>query len=265
MTQVYASFRFKILSRSTPGTRTRPGRPAPGVPDAGSRCPHGVDGARSQRRGGADRWARGATFAAPTILEHGTPEQIAEHVLGIALGQRSWCQLFSEPGSGSDLASRGTRAVLDGDEWVVTGQKVWNSGADQADRGMLLARTDVDQPKHGGLSYFVIDMRQAGVEARPLEMMNGTGGFCEVFLTEARVSGPPGDRRARRRVAGRPDDAGPRAEHGRRWRCTQGLFPAHPAPCGGDLDLTVGEVIGAGRGRPPAQEPDPFRRRRRGR
>ena len=123
-----------------------------------------------------------ANLAAPTILEHGSPEQVADLVRAIALGEASWCQLFSEPGSGSDLASAGTRAVLDGDEWVVTGQKVWNSLADQADLGMLLARTDVDRPKHRGLTFFAIDMDQPGVEVRPLKMMNGTGGFCEVFL-----------------------------------------------------------------------------------
>ena len=91
-----------------------------------------------------------ATLAAPTLLEHATEAQQVELVRPIATGEAAWCQLFSEPGSGSDLASVGTRAERDGDEWVVTGQKVWNSAADTADFGMLLARTDVDVPKHAG-------------------------------------------------------------------------------------------------------------------
>jgi alkylation response protein AidB-like acyl-CoA dehydrogenase len=128
-----------------------------------------------------------ATLAAPTLLAHATEAQQAALVRPIATGEAAWCQLFSEPGSGSDLASVGTRAVRDGDEWVVTGQKVWNSAADVADMGMLLARTDVDVPKHAGITYFAIDMKQAGIEARPLKQMNGASNFCEVFLTEARV------------------------------------------------------------------------------
>ena len=128
-----------------------------------------------------------AALAAPTVLKHGTAVQIRELVRPIAAGETAWCQLFSEPGSGSDLASVGTRAVRDGSEWVVTGQKVWNSAADVADFGMLLARTDFDQPKHRGITYFVIDMHQAGIEVRPLRQMNGLANFCEVFLTEARA------------------------------------------------------------------------------
>lgn len=128
-----------------------------------------------------------AGLAAPTILAHGTDQQKTRFVRPIATGETAWCQLFSEPGSGSDLASVGTSAVRDGDEWIVSGQKVWNSAADVADFGMLLARTDLDQPKHEGITYFVIDMHQPGVEVRPLRQMNGTTSFCEVFLTEARV------------------------------------------------------------------------------
>ncbi|HXN63136.1 MAG TPA: acyl-CoA dehydrogenase family protein [Acidimicrobiales bacterium] len=128
-----------------------------------------------------------SNLAAPTLLEHATEAQQVELVRPIATGEAAWCQLFSEPGSGSDLASICTRAVRDGDEWVVTGQKVWNSSADSADRGMLLARTDIDVPKHAGMTYFAIDMKQPGIEVRPLKQMNGASNFCEVFLTEARV------------------------------------------------------------------------------
>jgi alkylation response protein AidB-like acyl-CoA dehydrogenase len=126
-------------------------------------------------------------LAIPTILEHGNADQIARFVRGIVYGDDSWCQLFSEPGSGSDLASVGSRADRDGDEWVVNGQKVWNSTADTADFGMLMARTDPDQPKHRGITYFAIDMRQPGIEVRPLRQMNGSTSFCEVFLNDARV------------------------------------------------------------------------------
>jgi alkylation response protein AidB-like acyl-CoA dehydrogenase len=126
------------------------------------------------------------TLAGPTLLASGTPEQQADYVFRIASGEHMWCQLFSEPGAGSDLASVTARAERDGDEWIVNGQKVWNSGADLADKAILLARTDTSR-KHGGLSYFVIDMHQPGVDPRPLKQMNGESEFCEVFLTDARV------------------------------------------------------------------------------
>jgi alkylation response protein AidB-like acyl-CoA dehydrogenase len=183
-----------------------------------------------------------ATLAAPTLLQHGTPEQIASLVRDIARGRTSWCQLFSEPGSGSDLASVGARAERDGDEWVITGQKVWNSAADQADLGMLLVRTDPDQPKHRGMSYFVVDMDQPGVEARPLTMMNGTSGFCEVFLTEARVRADAmvGDLNDGWRVAQTT------LLHERNMTAGGGIAGFHPARSGvahGDLERTVGEIV----------------------
>ena len=102
-------------------------------------------------------------------------------------GEETWCQLFSEPGAGSDLAGLVTRAELDGDEWVISGQKVWNTSAHHADLAMLVARTDWEVPKHKGLTYFVLPMRQPGVEARPLRQMNNHASFNEVFLTEARL------------------------------------------------------------------------------
>ncbi len=126
-------------------------------------------------------------MAAPPLIKFGTPEQIATHVPGLVSGDVSWCQLFSEPGAGSDLAALGCRAERDGDEYVVNGQKVWNSAAMYADMGILLVRTDPDQPKHGGISFLMIDMRQPGVEVRPLVQANGAGHFAEVFFDNARV------------------------------------------------------------------------------
>src|SRR5262245_64539489 len=102
-------------------------------------------------------------------------------------GEQTWCQLFSEPGAGSDLAGLTTTARRDGDEWVVSGQKVWNTSAHHADLGLLVARTDWDVPKHNGLTYFVLPMRQPGVEVRPLRQMNEHRSFNEVFLTDARI------------------------------------------------------------------------------
>jgi alkylation response protein AidB-like acyl-CoA dehydrogenase len=129
----------------------------------------------------------GLMLAAPTIADQGSQEQIDRLVRDIVTGQRAWCQLFSEPGAGSDLAGLTTRAVEDGDEWVVNGQKVWTSLGQTADLGMLLARTDPDLPKHQGITYFAFDMRQPGVEIRPLREMTGHAMFNEVFITDARV------------------------------------------------------------------------------
>jgi len=130
----------------------------------------------------------GLLLAAPTIATHGTQEQIDTMVRDIVTGQKAWCQLFSEPGAGSDLAGLQCRAVKDGEEWIVTGQKVWTSGGQVADMGMLIARTDPDVPKHQGITYFGIDMHQAGkVDIRPLVEMTGHAMFNEVFLEEAVV------------------------------------------------------------------------------
>ena len=127
----------------------------------------------------------GLLMAAPTILTHGTPEQVARLVPPIVEGQVAWCQLFSEPGAGSDLAGLTTRAERDGDRWIISGQKVWSSQAREADYGMLLARTDLDVPKHAGISWFAFPLDQPGVTIRPLREMTGEAVFNEVFLDEA--------------------------------------------------------------------------------
>jgi alkylation response protein AidB-like acyl-CoA dehydrogenase len=126
-------------------------------------------------------------LAAVTLLEHGNHEQKRQYLKRILTGEDHWCQLFSEPGSGSDLAGATTRADLDGDEWIINGQKVWNTSAHHANYGLLIARSDWDEAKHKGLSYFIIDMHQPGVEVRQLRQMNGHASFNEVFFTDARV------------------------------------------------------------------------------
>jgi alkylation response protein AidB-like acyl-CoA dehydrogenase len=130
----------------------------------------------------------GLLLAGPTIVDHGTDAQREHYLRDIVTGQRAWCQLFSEPGAGSDLAGLQTRAVQDGDEWIVDGQKVWTSGGQYADLGMLLARTDADVPKHQGISYFGVEMDQGGIDVRPLREMTGRALFNEVFLSDARVA-----------------------------------------------------------------------------
>jgi len=190
----------------------------------------------------------GLLLAAPTIATHGTQRQIDRFVKAIVTGQQSWCQLFSEPSAGSDLAGLQTRAVRDGDEWIVNGQKVWTSNGQKADMGMLLARTDPGVPKHQGITYFACPMVQPGIDIRPLREMTGRALFNEVFLTDARV----------------PDDAVIGGEnHG--WAAANTTLAneraglgsgggsgagsvAVPGTVGGDLDRRAGEFVSAGTG-----------------
>ena len=129
----------------------------------------------------------GPSMGAPTLFLFGNDEQKQRWMPCIAYGEEYWAQFFSEPGAGSDLASVQTRGIRDGDEWVFNGQKVWNSGTLFADRALLVARTDIDVPKHKGIGFFVLDVDQPGVEIRPIKQMNGRSEFNEAFLTDARA------------------------------------------------------------------------------
>jgi alkylation response protein AidB-like acyl-CoA dehydrogenase len=129
----------------------------------------------------------GMSLAAPTILTHGSDDIKKRFLRPILTGEHRWTQLFSEPGNGSDLAGLTTHAVRHDDEWIVNGQKVWNTGAHHADYGLLVARTNWDVPKHQGITYFVLPMQQPGIEVRPLRQMNNYSSFNEVFMTDARV------------------------------------------------------------------------------
>lgn len=184
----------------------------------------------------------GQSMGGPTVLAHGTESQRSQLIPPLATGAEAWCQLFSEPGAGSDLASLRTSAVLDGGEWIITGQKVWNSGAHLADRGLLLARTDRTVPKHEGITFFVIDMDQPGIEVRPLRQMNGEAEFCEVFITEARVPADRiiGGRNNGWRVA-RTTLAYERA--GVAAGRTRGTVSSFPGEAAGMLDRPVAEII----------------------
>jgi alkylation response protein AidB-like acyl-CoA dehydrogenase len=145
--------------------------------------------AEEMRRAGAVGVARSGVrgLAAATLLEHGGEFHKRKFLRRILTGEDNWCQLFSEPGSGSDLAGALTRAELKDGRWIINGQKVWTTSAHHADWGLLLARTDSNLPKHQGLSYFVLDMHQPGVEVRPLRQMNGHASFNQVFFTDAEV------------------------------------------------------------------------------
>lgn len=179
----------------------------------------------------------GMLMGAPTLMRYGTAAQQLRLLPDLARGETSWCQLFSEPDAGSDLASLKTTAIPDGSNWIVNGQKVWSSGAHYGDWGMLLARTDPGAPKHDGITFFLIRMDQPGIEVRPLRQMTGASEFNEVFLTDARVSA---------------DDI--IGELGKGWTVAQttlahersmtnvrpGVLPGSRA---GQLDLTVDEAM----------------------
>jgi len=163
----------------------------------------------------------------PTLLAHGSEALKQRYVRPAARGEEIWCQLFSEPSAGSDVASLLTRAVRDGDEWIVDGQKVWTSGAQHCDFGILLARTDPEVPKHRGLTMFVLDMHAAGVVIKPLRQMNGASNFNEIFLDSVRV---PGDH-----VVGEPGEG---------WRVA--------------ITTLMNERVSIGAGRSTARLPSPL-------
>jgi alkylation response protein AidB-like acyl-CoA dehydrogenase len=191
----------------------------------------------------------GVAMAGPTLLALGTEEQKRRYLPAIAKGEESWCQLWSEPGAGSDLPALAARAVADGDGFVVNGQKVWNSAADIAQRAILLARTDPDAAKRSGLTYFIIDMHQDGIDPRPLRQMNGEAEFCEVFLTDAHVD--------RADIVGRLHDGWNVARVTMGFeramvaaRTPRGLIAVASGPKAGWLDLPLRDVVEAHRRSP---------------
>ncbi|MGI9595427.1 MAG: acyl-CoA dehydrogenase family protein, partial [Acidimicrobiales bacterium] len=185
----------------------------------------------------------GQVMGGPVVIQQGSDEQRARLVPELAKGAEAWCQFFSEPEAGSDLAGLRTNAEKDGDEWVINGQKVWTSGALAAHRGMLVARSSWDVPKHRGLSYFIIDVDQPGIEIRPLRQMNGQAHFNEVFFTDARVSDD--------NLIGGEGNGWASAvatlafERSGLSNRVPGLSVALPGEKGGVLDRPAGEVAGA--------------------
>jgi alkylation response protein AidB-like acyl-CoA dehydrogenase len=184
----------------------------------------------------------GLGMAAPTILAFGSDAQKQRYLRPLWTGEEVWCQLFSEPGAGSDLAGLATRAVRDGDDWVVNGQKVWTSSAHQADFAILVARTDPNVPKHAGLTYFLMPMHDDGVDVRPLRQLTGEAEFNEVFLSDVRVP-----------------DANRVGAQGDGWKVANGTLMNERVAIGGSADREagmVGVVAHAWREHPESRTPD---------
>jgi alkylation response protein AidB-like acyl-CoA dehydrogenase len=195
----------------------------------------------------------GTRMLGPTLLEYGTEDQKQRHLTRIARGEASWCQGYSEPGAGSDLASLRTRAELEGDRFVINGQKIWTSGADTADWMFCLVRTDPNAPKHRGISFLLLPMDQPGVTIRPIRLISGSSPFCETFFDDAEAS--------RDDLIGELNDGwtvGKRLlQHERSGQGGLGVAAARPRPVGVTVDLDVAEVAGRYVGRSAGRIADP--------
>ncbi len=178
----------------------------------------------------ANSFQVGIDMVGPTLIAHGSEAQQRRHLDAIRRGEQVWCQLFSEPGAGSDLAGLSTSAVRDGDEFVVNGQKVWTSGAHSSDWGILLVRSDLDAPKHRGITYLLVDMRSPGIEVRPIRQIDGAVHFNEVFFTDVRV---PVDH-----VVG---------DIHRGWGVAVATLVAERSAIGGGGMVQIGEILGLAR------------------
>src|SRR3954454_23734422 len=216
--------------------------------DASPKLQEIVDSAL-QKAGRKYPWMRNAMgigMCGPTIVARGTEEQKERFLRPIFTSEEIWCQLFSEPGAGSDVAGLATRAERDGDEWIVNGQKIWTSSAHLSRFGLLLARTNPDAPKHKGLTMFIVDMQQPGVEVRPIRSMAGASGFNEVFFTDARL---PDDWRV--------------GEIGEGWSVANATLMNERVAIGGDAaPRGSGPIAGAVAAYQAAQDPSPALRDR---